>query len=287
MVQRLGDIKRGGRTHQDTLEKNLVVPTLKDAVAGEIEFVDYDDNILLAHIQREANATYIKLQMKDCEPVVRYLADKNWTDLVYTFGFCYNKERDIPLQIVDDDSPLLFLSTSNKVNAELINTAMSDESASVALEQFEEVLKQATAFHMQSLNTISVYKQTVKSFPIYDVDSLTKVKNELERHYDLLNLPKLPDMTPVHILDIKFPEIPDLPDMSKVHVMDIHFPNMPELPDMSKVHYVDMYFPNIPEFEMPWFIDIDCTIPDITSVIAELKELKAGRCPTCGKPWVD
>ena len=38
MVQRLGDIKRGGRTHQETLEKNSVVPTLKDAVAGDLTY---------------------------------------------------------------------------------------------------------------------------------------------------------------------------------------------------------------------------------------------------------
>ena len=38
MVQRLGDIKRGGRSHQSSLDNNSVVPTLKDAVAGDLTY---------------------------------------------------------------------------------------------------------------------------------------------------------------------------------------------------------------------------------------------------------
>ena len=38
MVQRLGDIRRGGRTWQENLEKNSVVPTLKGAVAGDLTY---------------------------------------------------------------------------------------------------------------------------------------------------------------------------------------------------------------------------------------------------------
>ena len=38
MVQRLGDIKRGGRSHESSLENNSVVPTLKDAVAGDLTY---------------------------------------------------------------------------------------------------------------------------------------------------------------------------------------------------------------------------------------------------------
>ena len=38
MVQRLGDIKRGGRSHQHSLDNNSVVPTLKDAVAGDLTY---------------------------------------------------------------------------------------------------------------------------------------------------------------------------------------------------------------------------------------------------------
>ncbi len=38
MVQRLGDIKRGGRSHEHSLTNNSVVPTLKDAVAGDLTY---------------------------------------------------------------------------------------------------------------------------------------------------------------------------------------------------------------------------------------------------------
>ena len=38
MVQRLGDIKRGGRSHVSSIEKNSVVPTLKDAVPGDLTY---------------------------------------------------------------------------------------------------------------------------------------------------------------------------------------------------------------------------------------------------------
>ena len=38
MVQRLGDIKRGGRSHESSLTNNSIVPTLKDAVAGDLTY---------------------------------------------------------------------------------------------------------------------------------------------------------------------------------------------------------------------------------------------------------
>ncbi len=38
MVQRLGDIKRGGRSHVSSIENNSVVPTLKDAVPGDLTY---------------------------------------------------------------------------------------------------------------------------------------------------------------------------------------------------------------------------------------------------------
>ncbi len=38
MVQRLGDIRRGGRSYQESLDKNSVVPTLKDAIAGDLTY---------------------------------------------------------------------------------------------------------------------------------------------------------------------------------------------------------------------------------------------------------
>ena len=38
MVQRLGDIKRGGRSHESSLANNSVVPTLKDAIAGDLTY---------------------------------------------------------------------------------------------------------------------------------------------------------------------------------------------------------------------------------------------------------
>ena len=38
MVQRLGDIKRGGRSHESSIKNNSVVPTLKDAVPGDLTY---------------------------------------------------------------------------------------------------------------------------------------------------------------------------------------------------------------------------------------------------------
>ena len=38
MVQRLGDIKRGGRSHESSIKNNSVVPTLKGAVPGDLTY---------------------------------------------------------------------------------------------------------------------------------------------------------------------------------------------------------------------------------------------------------
>lgn len=261
-----------GEINQPKVRNTLIS---KDAVAGEVIYESYAGDVLTCHLQREASVTYVSLKKADGERITRYLADKTWLDLVYDFGFVYNKERDVPLQIIDDATPLLFIDTSNKVNFEVLNTALTDEKASLALDQLVIAKKDITKSLTNLSEKLAVYKKTMNDFEIYDIE---------DRERRIAKLKKLCD-----VLDrIYFPVIPTIPNMKEVKYYDIHYPTIPDLPNMQQVKYYDINYPTIPKINYPKIYDIHIpVIEKIGQIVKDIKELKAQRCPTCGRLWVD
>jgi len=265
----------------------------KDAVAGEIIYTDWEDNVLTAHIQREASATYVEFKKKGEEPIRRYLSEGSWQQLVYNFGFSYNKNRELSLQIVDDESPMLYLATSPKVNAEIINTAVSDETASNAVEQLQQHLKDINDYKNSFLNSQLVYKQAMTKFITYDKEKLQKEVSELEEYLSILDtiyipqLPAIPDMERVEFYNVYKPNLPTIPDMTNVIFFTIHKPNIPDIPDMQKVEFYTVHRPVIRIPEWPTFYDIHCNLPNCYDLMKELESLRTGVCPTCGRSWIE
>lgn len=73
----------------------------RDVAEGFLEIIRYDGSSLYVNINLEASKTYVKLTRANGEEVTRYLADKTIPDLVEEFGFHYNSDRGIDLEVSD------------------------------------------------------------------------------------------------------------------------------------------------------------------------------------------
>lgn len=223
----------------------------RKAMFGEAIYVRSDDVVLTLHLAREANATYVKYEVPGQEPIVRYLADKTYTELVKAFGWHYDENSDISLNIAEEEDSLLFYKTSHKINASIIQTATSDSTAEVVATNFENTLKQARSFRENYTQQVRTYKSALNELQVFDEEELTKKHDRL--NYLLHNL------------------------------STVYLPDIPEIKGVPVVHFVDVYTPQLPKIKYPRIVTVDCIIPDITAVAKELKVLHEHKCPTCGR----
>ena len=222
---------------------------------GEITYVRDDNTVLKLHLTREAATTYVSYQEPDKEPIVRYLADKNYTELVYRFGWHYDPSTDISLNIAEADTALLFYKTPNKANSSILETATSDIAANAVIDKFGTTLSELRTLRDNYNAQIRHYETTMRDLQVEDTEPLCQLKDLYEKVYRNLSA--------------------------------FYFPNIPEIKPVPKVHFANIYIPQIPEVKYPPLLDISCSIPDITPIWQELEELRNRRCPTCGRRFED
>lgn len=257
-------------TGQNSNGKSVIVKTLRTALNGdlrkprkraslvnrkasfaELTCVRDDDTRLTIHVAREANVTFVKYEVPGEEPIVRYLADKSYSDLLTRFGWHYDKETGISLNIAEEEDALLFYKTPNKANGSCLESATTDSVANKVAESFETTLKDARSFREQCIQQVRTYSSALKDLTTEPIAPMQE-KRELLCRY-LRNLEK------------------------------IYFPTIPEIKAVPRVHYVEIHQPVLPTVKYPRIVDIQFSIPDIVPVASELKTLREHRCPTCGR----
>lgn len=223
----------------------------RHASFAEISFLRSDDVKLTAHISKAANVTYVKLERPGEEPIVRYLADKSYVDLVYAFGWHYDAASGISLNLAEEEEALLFYKTPNSVNFTVTETATSDHVANKVAANFEETLKTTRATRDKWTQDVQSYLVARSQLTVEDTAPLQEKLSKMERLYKNLSA--------------------------------VYFPNIPEIKPVPKVKCRNIYFPNIPKVKYPKIYSLDVNIPDILGVAAELKALREHKCPTCGR----
>lgn len=223
----------------------------RDKTYGEVIYERSDGAVLTLHLDRAANVTYVKLDKPNADPIIRYLADKTYPQLVREFGFHFDESSGISLHFAEADESLLFYKTSSRINSSIVQTATSDSTAETVLENFTATVKQARQFRDEYNKQIRVFKETVAELKISDEEELLKRKEQLEKLYHILST--------------------------------IHFPRIPEVKPVPKIYGIDVKYPTLPNIVYPTVINVKCVIPDITNIAAELKALGDYKCPTCGR----
>ncbi len=222
-----------------------------NASFAEILYVRDDNTVLTAHIAREANLTYVKLEEPGKEPVARYLADKSYLNLVYQFGWHYDKETGISLNMAESLDSLLFYKTSFKTNGSVLRSATSDERADIALEGFKETVKTARNLKDTYVTQASTFMSALKDLKVEPIEPLLDKKNKLEACLKVLS--------------------------------GVYFPKLPEIVPPVTVHFTEPYRARLPIVKYPRIVSIKCNVPDMIQVAEELNTLKEHKCPMCGR----
>lgn len=223
----------------------------RQAAYGEIIFTRSDDVVLTMHVAREANLTYVKLEIPEQDPIVRYLADKSYEELIRKFGWHYDSECGISLNIAEAEEALLFYKTPYKDNAHLLETATSDSSANAAAESLEVLVKDARHYRDEFVSQANAINSALHDLKVEEAQPLCDMRSKLAYYYNVL---------------------------SKIYI-----PNIPEIKGVPNIQFANVQEPKLPEIHYPTILDVSCSIPDILPLAAEIKTLKEHRCPTCGR----
>lgn len=222
---------------------------------GEAEYTRYDDVSLKIHISIEAAATWVELSSPKLGSIKRYLADKSYKQLSEVFGMHYDQKRGLSLNYASGDGPILFFTTPHCANGDMVNIAITDGPANVAMMNMEATIKQAQEIREKAASSIPVLNDTLSSIVVYDDEALAEKQRELVSYYEILST--------------------------------IYIPEIPEIHAVPNVRTVSVYAPKIPRISLPRIYDIHCSIEDITREASDLKEVKEGKCPTCGRRLCD
>lgn len=241
----------------DKIQKPRIRAALvnRQAQFGEITYTRSDGVQLLVHIQREAAGTYVVYTEPDADPLKRYLADKTYRDLVARFGFHYDKDSGISLNIGEAEEAMLFYKTPYKVNRSVVETATSDTSANTALENLQMFLSQVRKWRDNYITQFTAFSQASSQLKVEDVTPLASVIETLTK--------------------------------CKKNLESVYIPTIPDIEPVPKVSYVSLYAPTIPAVKYPTIVNTSCSIPDITPVASELESLRNEVCPTCGRRFCE
>lgn len=247
------------RTTRDLLCNNIKKPQTRydlvnnKSAYGEIVYVRDDDAILLLHLTREAATTYVSLTLPGKDAVIRYLADKNYMELVKAFGWNVVEDLGISLNIAESDDALFFYKTSPKTNAKALQSATTDPIADNVLEAFKTTVSDARKMRDNAAANARAIQSALSVLEVFDTAPLQEEYDKLEYYYR--NLSKL------------------------------YIPTLPEIKPVPQVHMCSIHTPVIPTIRYPKLFDIRCNLPDILPVTRELQSLRERKCPTCGRGW--
>lgn len=222
---------------------------------GELTMVRYDSTKLHIHISTEASTTYAELTRPGAQPIRRYLADKSIPNLVKEFGWHYNSDHGVSLNIHQDTDGFLFVDTKKSVNFDLLNSVRSDQYAEAAAASLENLLKASKKQRADITHTLEVAQATYAALQYWDLEKEQTIQDEClyyARNLQALRMPPMPALTPVPRVTI-----------------------LPLLPSMPELWYARL----LPLFTEP--------LPDIVDSMYALQELASGICPTCKRPLVD
>lgn len=229
-----------------------------------------DGAILHVTINREAAKTFYRLQLPGGDVITRYLADKGLRELVRLFGFHWDEKREMSLNLYNTYHPLLFVTTPESFNHDILTSVITDqtaEDAKIALEgikkQFEEGLK--------SINQrISEREAVIANMKFYDEQVLNDKASDL-RYLAL----QINNLATHNLPDLR--EVPNIEEIERLETSklwnDLRAFNPVEIPFYSEISNLT----NLPK------------ITDIREKLEYHVQLQDaydnGKCYTCGRRY--
>lgn len=222
----------------------------------EATYVRSDDCELTIHLTVDASTTWVSLTYPGQEPIVRYLADRNYRELCFEFGFHYDDNRGISINIGQGSGAILFFGTNGPTNSDIVKVAITDSYAENVLRNLTETTQEARRMQDRSISNAMVLENALGELKVYDTEKLADQLGKLERYFNILST--------------------------------VYIPELPVIVPVPRVKFLEVYNPILPEIKYPRIIDTSkfvVDIPDVAPIRKEIEVLKSNVCPTCGRSF--
>lgn len=175
-----------------------------DRPYADFEIGKTNGDVLKVRISQEAKDTYLSLIVEGIE-VRRSIAMGGWSDIIEAFGFHYNKESDVSLNIYETYDPLIMINTSYRGNHELVMSAVTDSRAKLAIDNLQLSIKEHNKAKKELEKDMENYQAQISNLSEHDIET-EEVRREIG--IDLLmdiralsGIPSPPKMPDISILD--------------------------------------------------------------------------------------
>ena len=224
----------------------------KHCVGGSVTYERYDGMKLFVYIHHEAAQTYAVLTYPDGREIRRYLADKTIPQLVRDFGFHYNSEHEISLNLHNDDDKLLFVDTKHSTNYACLNPTLTDEYSEQSLARLEDTHAKVKSLIKDLSARITTIDTVLDTLTVCDIEA------ETARRKKMLYIAK------------NLQHFPTKPCPKAVGVPTITTINLP---------------PAIKRVKNPVIVNLPKEFPDIIQLGRDLNDVLKGVCPTCKRAF--
>jgi len=231
------------------------LPLIRDGEECGTFGISWNGYTLIVYIHREVNKTGYQLIRPNGESVTRFARDKDGIpDLLKEFGFRIYGENDVCLQICETYGRMPFVNTSDETNEGIVNSVTTDEASEQFLVDHDKFHKEAKEHYKTAKTRLLNIQAELEKIELKNVTGMQEVVDRLAECCERAKYLKRIEHATLDLLPkLKF-------DLVKCE----HIPNVPMLVHYQKAEY----------------------IPDVTEIFREMKKIREGVCPACGKPFI-
>lgn len=244
----------------------------KWADEGYMRIIRNDGAELLVNVHKESAKTFYRLSLPGQEIITRYIADKNLRELISLFGFHWNEEREMSLNLHKTFDPVLYITTSERYNYDILNSVITDPVTEDALKYIQETYKGFDDARKQLVARIDERQNFIAGMEFCEEEVLEQKKLILQKLSKLIKA-----LTTHDVFDEK-PEI----DISVIEKMDT---SSAYNALSGFVHTEVKYYDAIEILlDLPRWTDFS---EEIESYIKLVDAYDNGICATCGRLYKD
>ena len=234
--------------------------------------MEYKGKVLVVTLNRERNLCMVGLQRVDGTQIKRTFRDKGIPELLHEFGFrCYN-DNTICLQVYETFGQIPFVTTSTKVNAEIVKAITEDSVARTFLNNYKEITYKGMREQMKAYNDAIANKQRLKDTIV--VFNHMKYQNFYDIMKEKYNVLKYLDYIELDYIN---------PPACELEVIDVPNMDFDEIPIPPEVNIINLSVPKLGYLQYKDAVEVPGDVDDMLQEVEHLDSILEGRCPTCGK----
>lgn len=248
---------------------------LRDGEKEGYIILEYKGKVLVIYLHTERNQCFVQLIRSNKEKITRTIRESGIAQLIEEFGFRVYGKNSVVLQLHDTFGVIPFVNTSNSLNYEIIDAVTTDTIAQQFIKNFKEITFKEAKLLIDTYNQkIDGITKAISTLALYDHVAYQQLYEEMSdiykviKHIQLLNLEKILLPPKVRLIQLPTLRLEKIPLFPKVFII-----NIPQL-KLEKIFFIKVF-------------PILSFIEDLTETIYKINRLKYGRCPVCGKLFLE